>query len=190
MLAIALAVLLAVGHVSGRSWDLGRGFGAVAFEGQRVAGGPIARRTLEIRRGRRLLQRFSSTDEGLGIQVADITGDGVRDVLALNYGDGSGACGVYRLYGGPRLRELWIRFECADSGVVRLQARALVLWAAVLSSKTRASGGSPHCCWRIWRRTEWRWQGGHLRRWRTWLGPPPPPGYQVRLLPGTFPPGR
>jgi hypothetical protein len=187
MVALALVLLLAVTQLSGRSWDLGRGFRAVASEGRRVAGGPIARRTLEIRRGGELLQQFRSTDAGLGVQVADVTGDGIRDVLALDYQDGSGGCGIYRLYGGPRFRELWVRFECADIGVVRLQARALVLWAAVLSSKTRASGGSPHCCWRTWRRTQWRWRGGHLQRARSWLGPPPPPSYQVRLLPGTFP---
>jgi hypothetical protein len=191
MLAVAVA-LVAAGPSGGlgMNWDLGSGFTAVASAKNHIAGEVRVRRTLEIRRHGLLLRRLSSTNEGLGVQVADITGDGVRDVLTFDYQGGTGVCGTYRLYGGLRFRELWVRAACADSGFVKLANRTLVLSKAVLASKTRASNGSPHCCWRTWRRTTWRWDGNRLRLARSWLGPPPPPSYQERVLPGTFSPNR
>jgi hypothetical protein len=187
--AVALAVAAAAGSGGqlGARWDLGHGFTAVVLEKERVVGGFTARRSVEIRRRGRLLQRFSSRDEGLGVQVADLTGDGVRDVLTLDYQGGTGVCGTYRLYGGRRFRELWVRAECADIGIVKLAGGALVLWNAVLASKTRDSNGSPHCCWRTWRRTVWRWDGGRLRVGQSSLAPPPSASYRGRVLPGTFP---
>jgi hypothetical protein len=190
--AVALAVAVAAGSSSELDvrWGLGSGFIAVASAEHHLAGDVRVRRTLEIRRHGVLLRRLGSTGDGLGVQVADITGDGVRDVLAFDYQGGTGVCGTYRLYGGPRFRELWVRAECADSGFVKLANRTLVLSKAVLASKTSVSNGSPHCCWRTWRRTAWRWDGGRLRQARSWLGSPPRPGYQERVLPGTFSPNR
>jgi hypothetical protein len=171
---------------SRRELPLGHGFTAVAFTRNRVPGGAVAIRTLEIRRGGKLLKRFRSRyDEGLGIQAVDITGDGVHDLLVLNYRDGSGACGTYRLYAGPEFRELWVRSECADTGVVRIVHGDLIAWTAVLTSKTASSGTYPHCCWRIWRKTSWRWAEGRLRIAATRLTQPPT-SWQERLLPGAL----
>ncbi|HEY3922665.1 MAG TPA: hypothetical protein VGL76_11215 [Gaiellaceae bacterium] len=186
LLAAALMLLGSPPVHPQREWRLGGGFTAVAFTRDEFAGGFVATRTLEIRRSGKALVRFSSRDEGLGVQAADVTGDGVRDLLVLNYQDGSAACGGYRLYGGPDFHELWVRHECADTGVVRILHGDLIAWTAVLSSKTAASGTYPHCCWRSWRQTTWQWQDGRLRATSNKPAHQPLPSYQDRLLPGTL----
>jgi len=134
-----------------------------------------------------MVRRFSREDEGLGVQVADVTGDGIKDVLVLDYWDGSGACGKYWLFAGPRFGAAWHRQDCADTGIARLLRGELVTWRAVASSQTAATRGGIHCCWSIWRRTRWQWHAGKIVRGRSTLGPPPPASWLVRLLPGTFP---
>ena len=186
MIALLFAAALAAPASGERLWHLGHDFDAVAFEHDRAPGGFTARRTLEIRRRGRLVLRFRAVDEGLGVQVADVTRDGTRDVLVLSYQDGTGACGSYRLYAGPQFREVWIRSMCADTGIARLSHGTLIASTAILSSKTRASGGSPHCCWARWRRTTWVWTNGRLRRRASAVAPAPPARYTSRLLPGTF----
>lgn len=188
MPTLLLAVVLLLGSHIGqpqRHWQLGGGFSAVAFTGRRFPGGEVAIRTLEILHDRTVVARFRSRDEGLGVQAADITGDGIRSLLVLNYQDGSGGCGTYRLYGGPSVHEAWVRRECADTGIVRILHGNLVAWTAVPSSKTPASGNYQHCCWRHWRQTSWQWQNGRLEATSTKPAPAPPESYQVRLLPGT-----
>jgi hypothetical protein len=171
-----------------RRWDLGRGFTAVATTKDRAPGGDLARRALEIRHSGVLVRRFASQDEGLGVQVGDTPVAGVRELLVLDYQDGSGACGTYRMYGGPSLREVWVRAACADTRLARLHADALDVWSAVLTSKTHASGSSPHCCWRVWGHEVLRWNGRKMRVVRRELGSAPAPSYQERLLPGALPP--
>jgi hypothetical protein len=57
---------------------------------------------------------------GLGVQVTDITGDGVKDILVLNYWGGSGGCGAYTLFGGSRFKVLWKRGTwCTDDQIAR-----------------------------------------------------------------------
>jgi hypothetical protein len=194
-LGLVVYLVVAVGAVAAHgasmerthTWQLGRGFSATIDVSMRMPGGPFARRTLVVRRRGRALIRFSRDDAGMGRQFADITGDGVKDVLVLDYGDGSGGCGIYRLYGGARFHELWVRLACADVAITRLLGGALVAWKAVYSSQTAATRGQIHCCWSIWRRTEWRWRGGRLVRVRSSLGAPPPLRWRDRLLPGTYP---
>jgi hypothetical protein len=169
------------------SWQLGRGFTATVYASARVPGSSIAERTLLIQRRGRTWRRFSRQDEGLGVEVGDISGDGVKDVLVLDFQGGSGACGVYRLFGGPWFGELWRRSDCADTGIVRLAGGALVAWRAVLSSQTSATRGQIHCCWAAWRRTEWRWRAGKLVRVRSSIGRPPPARWRKTLLPDTYP---
>jgi hypothetical protein len=184
----AWTVSSAQSQSDGRQWDLGRGFTAVATTENRVRGGMTARRTLEIRHDGELLRRFTSNDEGLGVQVGAVRFRGVRELLALDYQDGTGACGTYRLYGGPRLREIWVRSACADTRVARLRGDVLIVWSAVLRTKTRASGGSPHCCWRVWRHRAMQWNGREMRVVRSGFGSAPAPSYRERLLPGALPP--
>jgi hypothetical protein len=121
------------------------------------------------------------------VQVADVTGDGVKDVLVLDYWDGSGACGEYSFFASTGFSRIWRNQECADTGIARLFQGALVTWTAVGSSKTTASGAGIHCCWSKWRRTEWRLDRGRLVRTRSSIGRPPPARWRVDLLPGTNP---
>lgn len=188
--AIAAAIVPLTSFASSqevRRWTLGGGFTAAAYAPQRVPTFPAAKRTLFIQRRGRLVRRFSRENEGLGVQVAEVTGDRVKDVLVLDYWDGSGACGEYTLLAGPRLEAVWRRRDCADVGIARLSRGALVTWRAVASSKTRASGRGIHCCWSIWRRTRWEWRADRLVRGRSSLGPSPSAAWRVNLLPGTFP---
>jgi hypothetical protein len=168
-----------------RRWNLGSGFVATIYAPQRDPGDPEARRTLVIQKQGHTIRRFSRQDEGLGAQVGEATGDQIKDVLVLDYYDGSGGCGEYRLFGGPQLAMIWRRFDCADTGIARLWRGALTTWVAVGSSKTAASKGGIHCCWSVWRRTQWRWHSGRLVRGSSVLGPPPSASWRVRLLPGT-----
>ena len=197
MLRLKLAVLVAAGAYvpasaatcpTATTWPLGRGFTATRYVGAAYPGSTIARRTLVIRERGRVLRRFSRQDDGLGMQFTDITADRVKDILVLDYWDGSGGCGAYTLFGGSRFKVLWRRATwCADTEIARFVGSALVTWSAVLSSQTAATRGGIHCCWATWRRTEWRWRRGRLLRARSTLGPPPPLRWRVRLLPGTYP---
>jgi hypothetical protein len=147
-----------------------------------VVSGSDAYRTLVIRHGATTVLRFEDRDTALKLQAVDISGDGVKDVLALDYTDGSGGCGSYRLYGGSPFRELWVREMCADTGMARIDGGALVAWTAVDSSKDPASHDAIHCCWTVWRRTEWRWRDDRLARARTTTGPAPPDAWRERPL--------
>ena len=168
--------------------SLGNAFAAVVYE-QPIVGRPFSSRTLEIRRHGVRVQRFRAVSDALGLLAADITGDGIRDVLSLKYVDGSGGCGTYRLYGGPRLKELWVQQACADDKFVTLEHGALVSWTAVPSSQTRATRGAIHCCWRIWRRTVWRWTGTEIEVRSRTVGPAPHWNHpHVRLFPPLPPP--
>jgi hypothetical protein len=170
------------------AWPLGRGFTATMYVGTPYPGSTIAWRTLVIRERGRILRRFSHQNNGLGIQFTDITGDGVNEILVLDYWGGSGGCGAYTLFGGSRFSALWRRGTwCADDQIARFVGSALVTWSAVLSSQTPATRGSIHCCYATWRRTEWRWRAGRLTRAGSTLGPPPQLRWRVGLLPGTHP---
>jgi hypothetical protein len=182
----AVAPVVAVGSSQQvRHWNLGSGFAASIYTGQLDPVSTIARRTLVIQKSGRAVRRFSREDEGLGAQVAEVTGDRIRDVLVLDYWGGSGGWGEYRLFGGPRLTMLWRWHDSADTGIARLWRGRLATWIAVGSSKTAASKSGIHCCWSVWRRTVWQWRSGKLVRGRSVLGPPPPASWRVRLLPGT-----
>jgi len=110
-------------------------------------------------------------------KTGDVTGDGRRDVLVFQDQDGSGGCGVWRLFAdaGGRLRELWVRRGCADTLAVTLTRGALVTYDAVFGSKDPKTDGYVHCCRRVWRRTSRSWRGPSPAEARTWTGPPPPP---------------
>ena len=139
--------------------QLGHGYTAQVIARDRLAGSTIATRTLILRRGATVLQRFTRQDEALGLTLVDITGDGVRDVLAWNYTDGSGGCGTFRFYAGPRLREEYVHNDCLDTFTARLTRRGLITWRAIASSK---SSESIHCCYSRWVKTTRRWADGHL----------------------------
>jgi hypothetical protein len=115
------------------------------------------------------------------VQVEDVTGDGVKDVLTLDYQDGSAGCGTYRLFGGSRFRELWVKYFCGDWGAARLVDGALVEWRAVDASKTKASRDYIHCCWAVWTRATLRWRDGTMRITSS-NGPPPPGRWRERPL--------
>jgi hypothetical protein len=183
LLAFAAVVLLPA-RSSARlpSWNLGHGYSAaVSVRGAEDAG---MRRVLAVSHGGAVVRRFSRADEGLGVQVADVSGDGVKDVLVLDYWDGSGACGEYSFFASPSFARVWHMQQCADIAITRLVGSALVTWTVVGSSKTKASGTYIHCCWTKWRRTEWRVRHGRLVRARFVVGPPPPERWRVHLLPG------
>jgi hypothetical protein len=116
-----------------RRWALGGGFTAAVYAPQRAPNFPAVKRTLLIQKRGQLVGRFSRENEGLGVQVAEMTGDGVKDVLVLDYWGGSGACGRYTLFAGPRLEAVWRQQDCADWGISRLTRGALVTWRAVFS---------------------------------------------------------
>jgi hypothetical protein len=143
--------------------DLGRGYTAQVVARDRFEGSTIALRTLTLRRGANVVQRFRFQDEALRVTAIDITGDGVRDVLAWNYTGGSGGCGSYRLYAGPRLREEYLRRDCLDTFAARLTPHGLITWRAIGSSRDPRSGLSIHCCWLRWLRTTRSWVHGRLR---------------------------
>jgi hypothetical protein len=186
LVVVAVVPVVAVGSSQqARSWKLGKGFAASIYAGQLYPGSTIARRTLVILRRGRPVRRFSWEDEGLGAQVAEVTGDEIKDILVLDYWGGSGGCGEYRLLGGPALATVWRRSDCADTGIARLWRGRLTTWVAVGSSKTAASKGGIHCCWSVWRRTVWHWHSGKFVRGRSVLVPPPSESWRVRLLPGT-----
>lgn len=165
-LAVAVAAIAAPGASPAENYvaathavDLGRGYTAHVIVRDRLPGSAIATRTLILRRGATVLQRFTSQDDALPLTAVDVTGDGVRDVLAWNYTDGSGGCGSYRLYAGPRLRVEYVHRECLDTFVARLTPRGLITWRAIGSSK---SGENIHCCYSRWSKTTLRWIGGRL----------------------------
>jgi hypothetical protein len=142
--------------------DLGRGYTAQVVARDRWEGSTIATRTLTLRHGRVVLRRFTYQDDALRLRAMDITGDGIRDVLAWNYTDGSGGCGSYRLYAGPRLREVYVHWDCLDTFAARLTPHGLVTWRAISKSKDPKSGTYIHCCWLRWLRTTREWFRGRL----------------------------
>jgi hypothetical protein len=119
--------------------------------------------TLELLRGRVVLQRFFGYGEDLYLHTADMTGDGVRDVLAENYRDGSGGCGTFRFYAGARLREAYVRRDCGDTFSAVLAPTGLTTWRAIASSKDPKTDDYIHCCWLRWLRTTRNWVDGRLR---------------------------
>jgi hypothetical protein len=142
--------------------DLGRGYTAQVSARDRWEGSTMATRTLTLRHGRVVLQRFTYVDAALRLTALDVTGDGVRDVLAWNYTDGSGGCGSYRLYAGRRLREVYVHRDCLDNFVARLTPHGLVSWRAIAGSKDPKSGTYIHCCWLRWLETTRGWVRGRL----------------------------
>jgi hypothetical protein len=139
--------------------QLGHGYTAQTTARDRFAGSTIATRTLILRRAATVLQRFTAQDVALRLTLADITRDGVRDVLAWNYTDGSGCCGSFRFYAGPLLRDDYVRRDCLDTFTARLTPDGLLTWRAIGSSK---SGENIHCCYSRWLKTTRRWVHGGL----------------------------
>jgi hypothetical protein len=142
--------------------NLGHGYTATVHRGAqaRSYGYP---QTLELFRGRVVLRHYFGYGEDIYVHAVDITGDGVRDVLAENYKDGSGGCGTFRLYAGARLREVYVREGCGDTFSAVLTAAGLTTWRAVYSSKDPKTDGYIHCCWLRWLRTTRSWVHGRLR---------------------------
>jgi hypothetical protein len=167
VLALAVVAMSAPGtsaawqHVGAtHAAQLGHGYTAQVIARDRLAGSTIATRTLILRRGATVLQRFTSQDNALRLTLADVTGDEVRDVLAWNYTDGSGGCGSFRFYAGPRLREEYVHGDCLDTFTARLTSRGLLTWRAIGSSK---SGENIHCCYSRWLETTRQWVHGRLK---------------------------
>jgi len=129
---------------------LGHGFTA-------VVAGRGAVRTLELRRRTRVVRKLVVRGGRFQLQARDITGDGIRELLTRAVRGGSA---VYRLYGGPGFRELWVRAQPTKTGRTQLASGGLVAWQAVTPRK--------------WRRAVWRWRGGRLRLVGSSLGAPPP----------------
>jgi hypothetical protein len=127
----------------------------------------------EVVRDGRLVQRWHFANQAMRVKVRDVTGDGVRDALVVNYIGGSGGCGGYRLYAGPHLRPLWrLQAVCEDTARVRLHRHGIDAWTAIDSSHYTSS---IHCCWRRWTHREWRWEHGRLRLARRSVTTHPPP---------------
>jgi len=177
MLAALVAVVVAVapphGSMLDGHWTLGHGYEARRY--YRIPHPPERggdRWTFEIVRDGRLVQRWHVVNQNMLIELKDVTGDGIRDVLVLNYIDGSGGCGGYRFYAGPRLRPLWrLRNECEDTTRVRLRPHGIDSWNAVESSHYTSS---IHCCYHRWTHREWRWKEGRLRLARRTITTHPP----------------
>ena len=166
LLAVAVVAAVAPGtsvarqHVAtAHAEQLGHGYTAQITARDRFAGSTIATRTLILRRGTTVLQRFTAQDNALRLTLVDITGDEVRDVLAWNYTDGSGGCGSFRFYAGRRLREEYVHADCLDTFRARLTPGGLLTWRALASSK---SGENIHCCYSRWLNTTRRWAHGRL----------------------------
>ena len=168
--------MIAHAHVDGR-WQLGHGYSAVVYEQGRIPGSTEAHRSFEILHDGRVVIRLRRFDDQMRVTPRDFTGHGVKEVLVLDYTDGSGGCGTWRLYGGRRLRELWVQWGCADWKRVRLEADGLHAWDAIGTSKTKASGTYIHCCWSRWRETRWGWSGTFVRTRVTVVTNPPQPQY-------------
>jgi hypothetical protein len=164
MLAFLLSAVLAFAPAHGPKlegrWQLGHGYTAVVYQ---LRDRLSTNRFEIVRKGRVIRSWHPDGTQGFSVLTADITGDGVKDTLFYSDIGGSGGCGEYRLYGGPGVRKLWGFSGCADSAGVALGATGLDTWHAVFGSKTKASSGSTHCCWRRWVHREWRWKDGRLQ---------------------------
>lgn len=141
--------------------SLGHGYTAIVHRGAQpqTNGYP---QTVELLRGRVVLQHFFGHGEDVYVHATDITGDGVRDVLVENYTDGSGGSGTFRLYAGPRLREGYVHEGCGDTFSAVLTRAGLLTWRAIPSSKDPKTNGYIHCCWLRWLRTTRTWVRGRL----------------------------
>ena len=109
--------------------------------------------------------------ERMDVDTADLTRDGRVDFLVFEDMDGSGGCGLYRVYraAAASATEIWHRRACTDWKSTFLQGHALVTEDGV--GQTAASKGQIHCCPRFIRRTEYRWNGSQLVRRRSALRP-------------------
>jgi hypothetical protein len=107
------------------------------------------------------------------VKIRDVTGDGVRDALVVNYIGGSAECEGCRLHAGPHLRPLWrLRTVCEDTTRVRLLRHGIADWTAIDGSHHTSS---IHCCWRRWTHRVWDWEHGRLRLVRRTVTAHPPP---------------
>lgn len=176
--AVVAAAVIAVAPPHGAKldgrWALGHGYEALRY--MRVPHPPERggdRWTFEVVRGDSLVRRWRVVNQAMRVTIQDVTGDGVRDALVVDYIGGSGGCGDYRLYAGPRFRPLWrLRTVCEDTTRVHLRPRGIADWTAIDSSHY---GSSIHCCWRRWTHREWRWEHGRLRLVRKTVTIHPPP---------------
>jgi len=175
--AIAATAVLAVTPPHGAKldghWTLAHGYTARRY--LRIPHPPERgsdRWTFEIVRDRRVVRRWRVENEAMRVKIRDVTGDGVRDALVVNYIGGSAGCEGYRLYAGSHLRPLWrLRTVCEDTTRVRLLPHGIADWTAIDSSHHTSS---IHCCWRRWTHREWRWEHGRLRLVRRSVTTHPP----------------
>jgi hypothetical protein len=173
LVALAAALLLPHGARLDGQWSLGHGYSARVYEQHRVGGSTYAHRSFEVLRDGRVVRRWRAENESMRVRVRDVTGDGIRDILAIDYIGGSAACETYRLYGGPQLRWVWLlRNVCEDTTRVRLRPRGIDAWTAIDSSHYTSS---IHCCWGRWSHVQRRWEHGRLRAVRRTVTTHPPP---------------
>jgi hypothetical protein len=128
-----------------------------------------------------LFRRIAVSDDYVRIvKTGDVTGDGRRDVLVFQDQDGSGGCGVWRLFAdaGGRVRELSVRRGCTDTTWVTLEGPTLVDYEAVGSSKDPKTGTYIHCCWLRWTRVAFAWRGTSRSVVSRTVGPAPQRTYQ------------
>jgi hypothetical protein len=163
-LVAAVVVVIAPPHgakLDGH-WNLGHGYKALRY--MRVPHPPERggdRWTFEIVRGGHLVRRWRVVNQAMQVDLRDVTGDGIKDVLVTNYIGGSGGWAGYRLYAGPHLKPLWrLRGVSGDMARVHLLAHGIADWTAIDGSHHTTS---IHCCWRRWTHREWRWKNGRLR---------------------------
>ena len=128
----------------------------------------------EIATWRRVFSLHATESEGverMDVDTADLTGDGRDDFLVFEDMDGSGGCGLYRVYraAAASATEIWRRHACTDWKSTFLQGHVLVTEDGV--GQTAASKGQIHCCPRLIRRTEYRWNGSRLTRLRSVMRP-------------------
>ena len=122
-----------------------------------------------------LLRAFGEDNRLRLDDTGDVTGDGRRDVLVFQDRDGSGGCGVWRLFAdaGGRVRELWAHSGCADTFAATIAGGRLLAYQGIV--KDPKSGTYIHCCWSVWRRTARQWLGVEpLPAASTRVQPPPP----------------
>lgn len=99
----------------------------------------------------------------IGVQLADVTGDGHLDVLVRQDTGGTALCGDYDLLAtaAGRVRAIFSADECYDDTAIALRPGELVIDRGF----QYAPGGEHiHPVFRTWRRTVKRWDG---RRFRT-----------------------
>jgi hypothetical protein len=113
--------------------------------------------------------RFRRVADDFLIQVQDVTRDGRPDVLLFEDRDGSGGCGIWRVFVGGR--EQFVRAGCRDNATVRFEGHRVVAYRGVV--RDPRSGTYIHCCWSRWRRTAFRWDGDRFQVEARRIGPPP-----------------